>query len=355
MRAEDPEPQQDGAISASSREPKRSVPCPFAPLEEELAPRLCDERTWKSPAELFEAENTALVRHARTLMFAYKLPQDLAEDVVQEAWADLTSQWDGIRRPLPWLYVVVKNKAVRAARPLSAQDETDLEPIVRLARWTSLSPTASLETAIEARDALRAIVALPDRQQAAAFLRFVAELDYADIAERMQIDRGTVGAHLAKARKNIGAKLGRAGAYLIILATALGVITVRPEHAEAAQRETGNGVGPDSSTSPLPDTAVSTADICDSALRTMAALEEKVARFKAELERERMALDTLERVAFQMATHGPQEAHSVASQTLCAREERSQVNELALWWVAALRRLDQAPGATVPAPPRMLT
>lgn len=355
MEGDDSERPENGAIVASSRQPKRSASFPVSPPAKDLAPRLFDEQVWKSPEELFAAENTALVRHARSLMVAYRLPRDFAEDVVQEAWADLTCQWDGIRRPLPWLYVVVKNKAARAARPMAAQDEMDLEPVAPQTRWTSMTPTASLETVIEAQEALRAIVALPDRQQPAAFLRFVADLDYADIAERMEIDRGTVGAHLTKARRSIGAKLGRASAYLVIVATALGVITARPERAEAAQHETANDADPDSLMSPPPDSNVSTTETCDSAVRTMAALEEKVLQLKAALKREQTALESLERAAFEMVTHDLHDAASTSSQLLFTREGyEPQCDELAIWWVASLRSLDRSPGATVPAPPRVL-
>jgi len=199
-------------------------------------PPLAGERIWKNHAELFEAENTMLVKHAASLMFGYNLPNHLAEDIVQEAWADLIPRWDGVHRPLPWMYAVVKKKAHRLANTMTRQ--TDAETAARRA---VPPPAASMETIIALHDTLREVAALPDQQRTAVVLRFLEDRPYGEIADLMQIDKNTVGPHIHRARSKLRARLGDLGLAVLFLATLAGVPTTRALNPATGQGEAVSG------------------------------------------------------------------------------------------------------------------
>lgn len=51
------------------------------------------------------------------------------------------------------------------------------------------------------------VAALPERQRLAVFLRYYADLDYASIAEALDVEVGTVSATLSQAHRNLRADL----------------------------------------------------------------------------------------------------------------------------------------------------
>ena len=64
-----------------------------------------------------------------------------------------------------------------------------------------------------------AIRELPPRQRLFVFLRYFADLEYADIAEACDVSAGTVGAALTKARETLLRTLSDEGAIADRLAT----------------------------------------------------------------------------------------------------------------------------------------
>lgn len=118
-------------------------------------------------------------------------------DAVQEAFALAVHRRDQFRGEgslEAWLWRIV----VHSARDLAAR--------------ASNRSTAPLEDAADAvhaedpppRSEVHALVSeLPERQRHALFLRYYADLDYATIAEALEISSGTVGATLAQAKENL--------------------------------------------------------------------------------------------------------------------------------------------------------
>ena len=53
------------------------------------------------------------------------------------------------------------------------------------------------------------IAALPERQRLAVFLRYYADLDYAAIADALEVEVGTVSATLNQAHRNLRAELAK--------------------------------------------------------------------------------------------------------------------------------------------------
>ncbi len=193
------------------------------------------ERIWKDHAELFDAENKTLVKHAVGLMFGHNLPRHLAEDIVQEAWADLVPKWDMVDRPLPWMYSVVKKKAHRLASTMTRQSQAETAALH--AGRAVPHPVAGMDTIVALHDTLRELAALPEQQLKAIYLRVIEDRPYAEIADLMQIEKNTVGPHLRHARSRLRERPGDLGLAVLLLATLAGAPVIRPVNPAASRGE----------------------------------------------------------------------------------------------------------------------
>jgi RNA polymerase sigma factor (sigma-70 family) len=119
-------------------------------------------------------------------------------DAVQEAFALAVyrrGQFRGDGNLEAWLWRIV----VRSSRDLAA----------RITRRTSVplddeSAIRAVESVGDSGSAAERLVAeLPERQRLILFLRYYADLEYATIAEALEISVGTVGATLTQARDNL--------------------------------------------------------------------------------------------------------------------------------------------------------
>jgi RNA polymerase sigma-70 factor (ECF subfamily) len=123
---------------------------------------------------------------------------EAARDAVQEAFAQAVRQraaYRGEGSLEGWVWRTVVNTArmqrrAREARPLGALPESyELE--------TNGRPSGA-DPRVRA-----AVAALPERQRLVLFLRYYADLDYATIAEVLDISPGTVAATLNSARSSL--------------------------------------------------------------------------------------------------------------------------------------------------------
>jgi RNA polymerase sigma-70 factor (ECF subfamily) len=127
---------------------------------------------------------------------------DTARDVVQDAFAEALRKRDTFRGEGPieaWIWRIAFRRATasrRSALPL---------PLGELPEPTLVEG----ELDEELDEALRA---LPPRRRLIVFLRYFADLSYADIAIVCGISEGTVAASLAQARDELVATLRRRGA-----------------------------------------------------------------------------------------------------------------------------------------------
>jgi len=125
---------------------------------------------------------------------------EAAEDMVQEAFASAVAKRGSFRgsgAASAWIWRIVVNGA------LSRRRRGRLER--RLAE--RLRPVGAEPDVGDG--SFRALVArLPERQRAALFLRYYADLDYATIAEVLAVRPGTVGKLLHDARTTLRAALG---------------------------------------------------------------------------------------------------------------------------------------------------
>ena len=120
-----------------------------------------------------------------------------ARDAVQEAFAKAVRKRGGYRREGPleaWIWPIVLNEARDRAR--------------RRAPITSVSAASTNDRHPFDAEALRAaLVALPERQRLAAFLRYYADLDYDAIAAALGVAPGTVAATLNAAHARLRQRL----------------------------------------------------------------------------------------------------------------------------------------------------
>jgi RNA polymerase sigma-70 factor (ECF subfamily) len=133
-------------------------------------------------------------RNYRDIMAGVVGSHDLAREVVQEAFARALREQRRFRGDgslEAWVWRIALNVALKARRDLrrewSLDDEYEL---------------ASHEAAPD-RDVRAAVRALPPRRRLVVFLRYFADLPYAEIAEITGVSEGTVAATLAQAKEEL--------------------------------------------------------------------------------------------------------------------------------------------------------
>jgi RNA polymerase sigma-70 factor (ECF subfamily) len=146
---------------------------------------------------LVERYQTQAVGHAVAILGN----REDALDAVQEAFIDAFQairRFDKARRFYPWFYVLLRNCCYKTAarqKSLDSIEETEiLAPQTNLSREELLS----LESALKE---------LSGEDREIITLKYLDGLSYNEIAERLEIPRGTVMSRLFYARKQLQAKL----------------------------------------------------------------------------------------------------------------------------------------------------
>jgi RNA polymerase sigma-70 factor (sigma-E family) len=126
--------------------------------------------------DVYRRESVAMVRLALLLVGS----QEQAEEIVQDAFAQLFERWDRIDRPGAYLRTCVVNGCRRTHRR-RRQDDRAAAGAPRL-----------LPADLGANDMLDALAALPARRRAAVVLRYYEDLSEAEIADALGVRPGTV-------------------------------------------------------------------------------------------------------------------------------------------------------------------
>lgn len=148
---------------------------------------------------LVEAYQNQAVAHALAILGN----REDALDAVQEAFIDAyrsLERFDTARRFYPWFYVVLRNRCFKmTARRLETQSINENE---------ILAPCSGLT--VEERFVLeKAMLSLKKEDRELIMLKYLDGLSYEELAEHLQIPRGTVMSRLFYARKQLQAKLAR--------------------------------------------------------------------------------------------------------------------------------------------------
>ena len=127
--------------------------------------------------------------------------RDLAEELAQETFVRALRQ-DEIVNERSWLFAVATNLVRDEARK-DARRRRHLELLAAEARDAQVDgPDISMERALDAADARRALDVLAERDRQALLLREEG-LDYPEIAEILGIAVGSVGTTLSRARRRL--------------------------------------------------------------------------------------------------------------------------------------------------------
>jgi RNA polymerase sigma-70 factor (ECF subfamily) len=125
-----------------------------------------------------------------------------AEDIAQEAFlAALRAldRFDRRRAFAPWLHRIVANRAIDWTRARTARRETDIEHEQLEAPGVADAPS---------RDLLGELAALPAEQRAVVVLRHLLGYTPGQIAQMLELPRGTVNSRLRRALDRLADELG---------------------------------------------------------------------------------------------------------------------------------------------------
>jgi len=158
-------------------------------------------RPWSRGAALAEIESVYRRRFHEYVGVAAAILRDreAGRDAVQEAFVTAVRRRHDFRAEGTldaWLWRTVVNTALTERRRRG-----------RLEEWDEGASYATANGSPLADDVRGAIDGLPARQRLIVFLRYYADLDYATIADALEIAPGTVGAALHAAHNSVRKQL----------------------------------------------------------------------------------------------------------------------------------------------------
>jgi RNA polymerase sigma-70 factor (ECF subfamily) len=169
-----------------------------------------DERAWVRGAQAGSVSDLeALFRDhwPRAYRAAYLVVHDAAaaEDIAQEAFLAAVRALDRFdrRRPFgPWLHRIVVNRAIDWTRARALRREVGDEQLAAAEARTE-APRRALAEGIAA-----ALAALSPEHRAVIVLRYLLEYTPGEIAELLDLPRGTVNSRLRRGLDQLGERLG---------------------------------------------------------------------------------------------------------------------------------------------------
>jgi RNA polymerase sigma-70 factor (ECF subfamily) len=167
------------------------------------------ERAWVRRAQAGSVADLEALYRAhwpRACRAAYLVVHDAAaaEDIAQEAFLSAVRTLDRFdrRRPFgPWLHRIVVNRAIDWARARALRAEVELAD----APGRDPDPPGELPALV------RALAALPPDQRAVIVLRHLLEYTPGEIAELLELPRGTVNSRLRRGLDDLAARLEEEG------------------------------------------------------------------------------------------------------------------------------------------------
>jgi RNA polymerase sigma-70 factor, ECF subfamily len=146
---------------------------------------------------LVERYQSQAVAHAVTILGN----REDALDAVQEAFVDAyqnLKKFDAERRFYPWFYVLLRNRCFKMTAKRKQTENVEETEILAPQNGVSREDTLALE---------KALLALTAEDREIIALKYLDGFSYDEIAEHLQIPKGTVMSRLFYARKQLQAKL----------------------------------------------------------------------------------------------------------------------------------------------------
>ena len=128
-----------------------------------------------------------LDRHARALTLYARQWCGTPEDVVQEAFVKLATQRPPPERVVPWLYGVVRNMAITAARKEGRRRRHETAAAMRADSWFAAEVGAGLDGTV----ATGMLLALPAEEREAITLHLWSGLTFDEIGEVTGVSSST--------------------------------------------------------------------------------------------------------------------------------------------------------------------
>lgn len=165
---------------------------------------------WETTEQVFTALESPLLAYARRLLGDFST----AEDVVQEAFMKLHTQFETVRQPQPWLYRTVHNLVVdhqRRANKLVLTGDQAKDDDAPADETADPQPMPDEQIARgESIGLIRLVLeTLDERSKEIIRLRFDDDLSYGEIAEKTGLKVGHVGYLLHHALKAMAAELSK--------------------------------------------------------------------------------------------------------------------------------------------------
>jgi RNA polymerase sigma-70 factor, ECF subfamily len=145
-----------------------------------------------------------LRRFALALTHSHADADDLVQSTLERALAYL-QQWERGTRLDSWLYRIAQNLWIDQRR--SARLRGPIESADAAMQLTGEDGRELNERQLMIRDAMRAMAALPEEQQAVLALVSIEGLPYGEAAKVLGVPIGTVMSRLARARRAIAAQV----------------------------------------------------------------------------------------------------------------------------------------------------
>ena len=154
--------------------------------------------------EVFDAEETALVRFAHSIVAR----REVAEDIVQDAFLKLHQHWLEVENPRAWLYRAVRNLALNHLRKYKRESTLDDAP-ERAAEAPDASEALGHQEAI---GMMRMLIAeMPAADRRLIQLKYRDGLKYEQISHQTGLSAGNVGYKLHHLLHNLADSMRHLG------------------------------------------------------------------------------------------------------------------------------------------------
>jgi len=148
---------------------------------------------------LVESYQNQAVSHAVAILGNREDAQDATQEAFIDAFRAL-KRFDKARRFYPWFYVLLRNRCYKMTAKRRENETIEELEIIAPRRGLPREEQLALETAL---------LALSGEDREIITLKYLDGLSYDEIAERLEIPKGTVMSRLFHARKQLQAKLER--------------------------------------------------------------------------------------------------------------------------------------------------
>jgi RNA polymerase sigma factor (sigma-70 family) len=143
--------------------------------------------------ELYEAEAPAMLGIARRILRNSALPEDVVHDAFVRIWRHAGSFNPAAGSGRGWIYMIVRNRAITAAR-LEARSDTGSDMETLLADAAPADPDAVISQLSHSTSLRRCLETLSPTRRQSVVLAYVHGFTHAELAGRLGVPIGTAKA-----------------------------------------------------------------------------------------------------------------------------------------------------------------